>query len=245
MARYKTLWKWMLIPLLVMQAGIFYDYWGDFTENTWAVHVHYWLASLWYVFLISQPWLFAKNNLDAHRTWGIFGMALAGALAFTSISQLNRDIVYANFVRDNPGGIGPFEPWFFFMILLSEIVLISAFIIAVSMAIVRRKSAQDHAWWLVTTVFILMMPALARGLQAVWIAIYGFDVATTNVVMQPLYLSQAILIAMTLGAAWWLGKVRHPATYLAVGANIIAVFVMEPISKIPQVQELLRAIIAA
>lgn len=244
MNRFERLWVWMIIPMIVMQAGIFYDYWGDFSDNTWAVHVHYWIATLWYLFLITQPWLFAKGRMALHRTWGIIGMFLAGALAFTSISQLNRDIVYANFIRDNPGGIGPFEPWFFFMIMLSEIVLISAFIASVMMAIVKRKSMEDHAWWLASTVFILVMPALARGLQGVWIGIYGFDPETTNVVMQPIYLSQVIIIAMTLVAASWLGKLRHPATFLAVGANA-AVFAMEPISKVAAVQEFFRMIIAA
>ena len=243
MAKYKTLWKWMIIPLLVMQAGIFYDYWGDFSENTWAVHVHYWLASAWYVMLMSQPWLFAKGNLDAHRTWGIFGMALAGGLAFTSISQFNRDLTYANAARDNPADWLPFTEWFFIMILLFELILITSFIVAVSMSILRRKSAEDHAWWLVSTVFILLMPAVARGLEALWIAIYGFDTTEADLVMDPLYVSQGFIIALTLASAAWLGKLRHPATYLAVGANA-ALFLMVPVSKIQGVQELLRTIIA-
>jgi|GEM_PF-6998511 len=41
-SRYKSLHLWMLLPMLFMQAGIFRDYWGDFTENAWSVHVHYW-----------------------------------------------------------------------------------------------------------------------------------------------------------------------------------------------------------
>jgi len=244
MERHKTLWLWMIIPMITMQAGIFYDYWGDFGQNTWAVHVHYWIASLWYLFLITQPWLFSRGLIESHRTWGIIGMFIAGAMAFTSISQLNRDIVYANFVRDNPGGIGPFEPWFFFVIMLTEIVLISSFIIAVLMAVIQRKSTKDHAWWLVSTVFILVMPALARGLQAVWIAIYGFSPEVDIVVMPPLYLSQVLIIVMTLGAAKWFAQLKHPATWLAVGANA-TLFVMEPIARTPEVQEFLRMVVKA
>ena len=122
----------MIVPMVAMQATIFVDYWGDFSENTWAVHVHYWIATAWYLFLISQPWLYARGRMSAHRTLGILGVGLAGAFAFTSISQLNRDLVYANYAAENPGGLGPFEPWFFYGIMISEIILISAFIAAVS-----------------------------------------------------------------------------------------------------------------
>jgi len=49
MEPFKRVWPWMIIPMIAMQATIFYDYWGDFARNTWAVHVHYWLASTWFV----------------------------------------------------------------------------------------------------------------------------------------------------------------------------------------------------
>lgn len=162
MERYKRVWPWMIIPLIVMQMTIFVDYWGDFASNTWAVHVHYWLATVWYLFLISQPWLFAKGNIATHRTWGIIGIFIAGGFAFTSISQLNRDLVYADYVSENPGGIGPFEAWFFMGIAMVEIILITGFIVAVLMAILQRRSLEDHAWWMMSTVFIVSSPPSAE-----------------------------------------------------------------------------------
>ncbi len=244
MERLKRVWLWMFVPLVLMQATIFVDYWGDFADNTWAVHVHYWIATLWYVFLISQPWLHAHGHMEAHRTMGILGIGLAGAFAFTAISQLNRDLVYANYVAENPGGIGPFEPWFFLGVAISEIVLISAFIVAVVMAVMNRKNVLDHSWWLISTVFIVMMPAMGRGLQAIWIAIYGFGPDIKIVVMQPLYLAQALIIAMTLATAVYLKQLRHPATYVAVGANIIVLF-LEPLGRSSFLEGVLRTIIKA
>jgi len=44
--RYNGLYLWMIIPMAIMQVGIFHDYWGDLTDNAWAVHIHYWTASL-------------------------------------------------------------------------------------------------------------------------------------------------------------------------------------------------------
>lgn len=169
---------------------------------------------------------------------------MAGAFAFTSISQLNRDIEYANFVTENPGGIGPFDPWFFMGIAIAEIILISAFIAAIIMAVLNRKRLHDHSWWLVSTVFIVMFPAMGRGLQAIWIAVFGFDVDIDVVVMTPLYLSQFIIIAMTLAAATYLKVLRHPATYLAIGVNA-AVFFMEPLGRSEILQTVLRTAIKA
>ncbi|MEM6858843.1 MAG: hypothetical protein AAF559_13335 [Pseudomonadota bacterium] len=243
MQPYKSLWAWMIGVMVIMQAGIFMDYWGDFTRNTFAVHVHYWNATAWYVFLIAQPWLFSKNRIDAHRTWGMIGLLMAGAMILLSVSQLFRDIIYANFARDNPGDMGPFEPWFFFQIMMIEMVLISAFAVAVIMAIVKRKSPTDHAWWMTSTAFILIMPALGRGIQNVWIGIYGFTPENKSALTTPMYLCQFLIIGLTLLFAWRFGKTRHPATWLAIGANG-ALFVMEPIARSPAVQEFFRTYIA-
>ncbi|NQY15587.1 MAG: hypothetical protein HRT81_17290 [Henriciella sp.] len=234
----------MAIPFVAMQATIFVDYWGDFSKNTWAVHVHYWIATAWYLLLISQPWLFANGRMDAHRTWGVLGIGIAGAFAFTSISQLNRDIIVADYVIANPGGIGPFDAWFFMGIMFAEIILIVAFIAAIVMAVIKRHSLRDHAWWLVSTVFIVMFPAMGRGLQALFIAIYGFDPDIDIAVMPPIYIGQVLIILMTVGVAAYLKVLRHPATYLAVAANL-SVFLMEPLGRSAFLDDIARIIIKA
>ena len=81
MSKYRTLYLWMIIPMVLMQLGIARDYWGDFTENTWAVHVHYWCATLWYAFLVVQPWLATHGRMELHRTNGMIGLFLAGGVA--------------------------------------------------------------------------------------------------------------------------------------------------------------------
>ena len=243
MQSYKNLWAWMLVPLVVIQAGIFMDYWGDFTRNTWAVHVHYWNATLWYLFLILQPYLFAKGKIESHRFWGLIGLLLAGAMILLSAGQFNRDIVYANFARDNPGGMGPFEPWFFFQVMMIEMILITAFAVQIIMAIVKRKSPEDHGWWMASTAFTLMMPGLGRGMQNLWLGLYGFTVENKAALYTPIYACQVIIIAMTLAFAWKLGKLKHPATILAVLANA-ALFALEPIARSADVQEFWRTLIA-
>ncbi len=114
MAKYKSLYLWMFLPMIFMQAGIFEDYWGDFTENAWSVHVHYWTGTVWYIFLIIQPYYATHGQLARHRTLGIIGMFMGGAVCLTALSMLYRDIETTKLIKEDPSRFGPFEGWFFF-----------------------------------------------------------------------------------------------------------------------------------
>jgi hypothetical protein len=240
LSRYRNLHLWMLIPMAVMQGGIFYDYWGDLTENAWAVHVHYWTATLWYLFLVVQPYYATHGQLERHRTYGIIGVFMAGGVAMTALGALHRDIVSAEQSLQMQDRFGPFEPWFFYGIAAIELVMMTAFIVAVIQAIRHRRSMHDHAWWLISTLFIIMMPALGRGLQFIWPALIGaFD---ASVVTAPLYLANAIIIGMLLWAARRYGRFNHPATWLAVGVNLFN-FLLVPLGKWSTMQEILKMMI--
>lgn len=237
--RYKDLYLWMLIPMFVMQAGIFYDYWGDLTDNAWAVHVHYWTATLWYIFLVLQPYYATHGQLARHRTNGIIGMFLAGGVAMTALSALNRDIVSAQLAAEKPGTFGQFVSWFFYGIAAIEPVMMAAFIVAVIQSIRHRKSVHEHAWWLISTVFIIMMPALARGLQALWALL--LDGSDLRILTVPIYATTAIILALLFWAARRYGKVKHPATWLALGVNLFNLL-FEPLGRWEWLQGVLRTV---
>ncbi|WP_074226379.1 hypothetical protein [Algoriphagus halophilus] len=241
MEKYKSLHKWMIIPLVLMQLGIFRDYWGDFTENAWSVHIHYITGTIWYIYLIIQPYYATHGMLEKHRTNGIIGMFLAGGVGITAFSMMYRDIRTAQLSMTEPDRFGPFEPWFFYGVASVEIIMILAFIYAVIKSILTRKSLEDHAWWLTSTVFLIMMPALGRGIQNVHIGIMIDD--WPNIPIMPsLYLTQAIIIGILLLAAWKFNKLKHPATYLAVAINLI-VCLLEPLGRSEAIQSFLTTII--
>jgi hypothetical protein len=121
MYKYKNLYKWMLLPMVAMQLGIFRDYWGDFSDNAWSVHIHYWTATIWYLFLIIQPYYVTHGQIAKHRTNGIIGFFLAGGVCITALSMLNRDIVSSESALKSPDRFGPFQPWFFFGVAAVEI----------------------------------------------------------------------------------------------------------------------------
>lgn len=241
MEKYKNLYAWMILPMVIMQAGIFMDYWGDFLDNAWAVHVHYWTGTVWYLYLIIQPYYATHGKLDKHRTNGMIGMFLAGAVCLTALSMMHRDIVSAENAAAMPERFGPFKPWFFFGVIVMEIVMMIAFAYAVIKSIIHRKELESHAWWLISTVFIIMMPALGRGLLVVNIGINADQWPDIDL-MPPMIVTEALIITLLMLTAWKYGKLKHQATWLAVAVNVFNLF-YEPIGKSEAVQLFLKALI--
>ena len=241
MTKYKSLHKWMLVPMLVMQLGIFKDYWGDFTENAWSVHIHYWTGTVWYLYLIIQPYYATHGQMAKHRTNGIIGMFLAGGVCLTALSMMHRDIMNTESAMAKPEIFGPFQPWFFFGVAVVEIVMMIAFGYAIIKSILHRKEIENHAWWLLSTVFVIMMPALGRGVQNIYVDIQRNNWPNINI-MYPVYFTQVLIIGMLLFGALKYDKLKHPATYLALGVNLF-IFFLEPIGKSESVQLFLKAMI--
>lgn len=241
MNKYKTLYIWIILPMVVMQFGIFRDYWGDFSDNGWSVHIHYWTGTIWYCYLIIQPYFATHGQLQQHRTNGIIGMFIAGGVCLTALSMMNRDIVNAEDALRQAEQFGPFQPWFFFGVAVLEIVMITAFGFAVIKSIIHRKQLENHSWWLISTVFIIMMPALGRGIQNVYVGIHIKEWPEINI-MAPIYMTHVIIIGMLLLGAWKYGKLKHPATYLAMAVNLF-IFLLEPIGKSEYIQLFLKTMI--
>lgn len=241
MNKYKSLWKWMIIPMVVMQLGIFMDYWGDFSDNAFSVHVHYWTGTAWYLLLIIQPYFVTHGQIERHRTVGIIGMFLAGGVCLTALSMLHRDVASADNAIANPERFGPFQAWFFFGVAAVEIVMMIAFGYAVIMSIVLRKEIENHSWWLISTVFLIIMPALGRGVQLLYVALNMQHMPNLDI-MPPLYFTQVLILGMIAVAAWKFGTLRHPATYLAAAVNVF-IFLLEPLGRSSSVQAFLRTIL--
>lgn len=239
--KYRSLHVWMIIPMILMQFGIFRDYWGDFSENAWSVHVHYWTGTTWYVYLIIQPYFITHGQVERHRTNGIIGMFLAGGVCITALSMLNRDLVNAQRAAEFVERFGPFQPRFFLGVAVVEIVMMTAFGYAVIKSIVHRRETENHAWWLISTVFIILMPALGRGVQNVYVGIYQSEWPNIDI-MIPIYISEALTIGVLLLVAWKYRRLKHPATYLALAVNLFNCLVM-PIGNQESVQMLLKTII--
>lgn len=227
--------------MVLMQLGIFRDYWGDFSDNAWSVHIHYWTGTIWYIYLIIQPYFASHSQMSKHRTNGIIGMFLAGGVCLTAFSMLHRDIVTAQKAIEMPDEFGPFQPWFFYGVAAIEIVMITAFGYAVIKSIIHRKQLENHSWWLISTVFIIINPALARGIQNVYLDMHIKDWPDINIMLS-IYFTQVLILGLLLLGAWKYSKFKHPATFLAAGVNLI-IFFLEPLGKSETIQLFLKTII--
>ena len=239
--KYRTLHLWMLIPMAFMQWGIFKDYWGDFRQNAWSVHVHYITGTIWYVYLIIQPWFATHGQMAKHRTNGIIGMFIAGGVCLTALSMMHRDLMNAERALAMPDRFGPFQPWFFYGVAAVEIVMMTAFGYAILKSIIQRKLVENHAWWLISSVFIIMMPALARGIQNTYVDMNMKSWPLIDI-MKPIYLCQFIIILMIVLAAWKYRKLKHAATWLAIAVNLFNVL-LEPLGRSESMQEFLKTIV--
>ena len=132
-------------------------------------------------------------------------MFLAGAVCLTALSMMHIDIETTEKYLAAPEQFGPFQPWFFFGVAAVEIVMMTAFGYAVIKGILHRKEIENHAWWLISTVFIIMKPALGRGIQNVYVDIHSKDWPDIEI-MLPIYFTQMLIIGMLLLGAWKYGK---------------------------------------
>jgi hypothetical protein len=239
--KYRTLHLWMLIPMAFMQWGIFKDYWGDFRFNAWSVHVHYITGTVWYIYLVIQPYFATHGQMPRHRTNGIIGMFIAGGVCLTALSMMHRDLLSAEHSAAAPERFGPFQPWFFLGVAAVEIVMMVAFGYAVIKSIIHRKQVENHAWWLISSVFIIMMPALGRGVQNVLIKFQLSKWPDVDI-MSSIFLAEGIIIVLLLLSAWKYKKLKHPATWLAIAVNLFNLL-LEPLGRSESVQEFLKTIV--
>jgi hypothetical protein len=168
-------------------------------------------------------------------------MFIAGGVCLTALSMMHRDIESTQLALAKPEQFGPFQPWFFFGVAAVEIVMMTAFGFAIMKSIIHRKEIENHAWWLISTVFIIMMPALGRGIQNVYVDMHIKEFPNVNIIL-PLYYTQILIIGMLILGAWKYGKLKHPATFLALGVNLF-ILLLEPIGRSENVQLLLKTLI--
>ena len=239
MERYRSLHLWMLIPFILMQVGIFVFYWPTFSEEYWGVHIHYWLATVWYLFLITQPYYATHGKLEKHRTNGIIGFFIAGGVVFSAIVMLMGDMRNAALIEADPSSSN-LTPEFLYGVVVIELILTAAFIYSIVQAIIKRKDLEEHAWWLIAGIFYIMMPAVGRG--------FFFVIAVLNggIFNVPLYvpnvIATGVIILLLLLFAWKYKKLNHQATWIGILINLTTL-VHEAIGSSETVQTVLKAMI--
>jgi hypothetical protein len=146
---------WLLIPFFITVLGFYPSYWSRFVDSPLSWHLHGLSATLWYLLLIAQPYLYNTGKLTSHRTLGMIGFFLAGFVAASALAVIKGhikdldpelDIIYR----------------YRYSLSLTDFIYIIGFMFSVVMSIVNRKDVVKHGTWLISSVFWVISPATDR-----------------------------------------------------------------------------------
>ena len=211
MNKYKNAHRWLVITFIVVLLGFLRGYWSNFAEESFGHHLHMFSALIWFGFLMAQPWLATRGQMKRHRRNGMIGLFVAGLVVASAMLMLPGNIEDAQGIPDG-GFVGA---TFLYGITFFDLITIIAFAVCIVMAILRSKQLDNHAIWMVSTVYCILGPALARMLVRPVGWLYGFEGLTF---IEVLYFSQPIMMAVIAFTAWRL-KNLHPALILAFTVN--------------------------
>ena len=211
---YRNAHKWLVIPIVVIFIAFTPLYFASFTSEPWAYHVHALSAIGWYLLMITQPYLATHGKIRNHRKWGIAGMLVAGAFVASGLSITPTNVYFGL-----SGGFPPvFPAEFFFGLTLTETLAMVGFAVSVIMAIVKSKIPEEHATWMLGTVFFGFMPA---WLRLSMFPAFAFDIEMSTTAA--LSVSIPIFVAVILYVGYRIGKLRHPMVLASVVVTILMI----------------------
>ncbi len=215
---YKHAHKWLIIPIVIIFIAFTPQYFRTFFSEPWGYHLHALSAIAWYVLIMIQPYLATHGKIKAHRFWGMVALFIAGGVVFSALSITPTNIYF--------GQIGGFEPVFpaafFYGLTFTETLAIMGFGVAVIMAIKNSKKPDEHAIWMISTVFFGLMPAWGRLAMFPSLMSGSTDVDITRVMM----IAVPIFLSILAFVAYKLNKLTHPAIILAGLVNVTMLFII-------------------
>ncbi len=211
---YANAHKWLLIPIIVILIAFTPLYFATFTSEPWAYHTHALSAIAWYALMITQPYLATRGKLHSHRRWGMAGLLVAGAFIATGISITPTNVYFGQI-----GGFPPvFPAEFFYGLTFTETLAMVGFAVSVSMAIVNSKRPDEHAIWMLGTVFFGFMPAWLR-LSMFPAFAFGIEMSTTTALM----VSIPVFVAVILYVGYKIRKLTHPMIIASAGVTALMI----------------------
>lgn len=233
--QYRNAHKWMLIPWIIIIIAFTPQYFMTWSTEPWPYHLHALSAMAWFALLLYQPYLATHGKLKQHRLLGMIGLFLAGAVVFSALSIVPTNV----FIGAVDGGQPFFPSSFFYGLVFTETIQVLGFGLAVIMGVVNSKKTDEHAIWMLSSLFFGFMPAWARFVmfpllfldeQTQWM-----DAQTCLNIGIPLFILVVVLIGYRLQ------KLKHPAIILSILFVFIMLFTI-PIGEIEWYRELVTRI---
>lgn len=219
--QYRNAHKWMLIPWIIILIGFTPQYFLTWLSEPWPYHLHAISAMSWYLLIVFQPYLATHGRLNQHRLWGMIGLFIAGAVVFSALSIVPTNVYF--------GAIGGFEPVFpasfFYGLVLTETLQVIGFGFAVIMAIINSKKIEEHALWMISTLFFGLMPAWGRLVMFPVLLTDG-EISWLNT-QSSLNIGISIFILVIIYIGYRLKKLKHPAILLSLFLVFLMLFTIQ------------------
>lgn len=141
---------WLTLPFFIAIGGFSFSYWVKFSDVPFRYHVHGLTATLWYIILIIQPYIYSKKNIQLHKTIGKFSLIIAGAVFASSLLMLPHLFSLGfplSVVRT---------------IIFQDSCTIIGFIVSVCLAVKNSKNISVHGRWMIVSAFWPLGQALFR-----------------------------------------------------------------------------------
>ena len=213
---YKNAHLWLLIPFAIILLGFAPSYWLRFSEVPWRQHLHGLTATLWFILLIAQPYLITRGNNRQHRLYGMFALFIAGGVVLSALGAIPYNLTNEWMSDTVKYGLS-----------FIDVIVIIGFAIAVLMAVKTASNVNDHAQWMVSTVFWAILPGLFRLVNLVQgLALDGGRLLDASQVLAMI----GVLNIIVLGYLMFRGRRANPA-YLAAAIGSVVYFVALPIGQ--------------
>ncbi|MEM7280367.1 MAG: hypothetical protein AAF438_01870 [Pseudomonadota bacterium] len=211
---YRNAHKWLVIPIIVILIAFGPLYFATFTTEPWAYHMHALSAIAWYLLMITQPYLATRGRIKDHRKWGMLGLLIAGSVIISSLTITPTNVYFGHI-----GGFPPsFPAEFFYGLTFTETLAIIGFAVSVVMAIIKAKVPDEHATWMLGTVFFGFMPAFLR-ISVLPVFVLDIDMSTTSALM----VFAPIFVSIIFFVGYKIGKLTHPMILSSVIVTVMMV----------------------
>ncbi len=186
--------------------GFARSYWLAMADAPFRQHLHGLTATAWFVLLILQPWLVTHGHGARHRVVGMFALLLAGAVIASGLAAIPYNLVNERLPEIARYGLS-----------FGDVILVSGFTTSVVFGVINARSVEDHAHWMIATVFWALPPATFR-LGMTLVLASGIE-NPGNVA--PLVLIGAGLVNLpVLLFMTWRERRVHPAYLLAAAGSL-------------------------
>ncbi len=218
LAKYRNTHLWLLVPFGIVMLGFMPSYWLEFTEAPWRHHLHGLTATAWFLLLIVQPYVITRGHVARHRLFGMFALILAGGVVASGLAAIPFNLTSETLPSAARYGLS-----------FGDVVLVGGFAASVAMAIRTVRQTDDHAHWMIASVFWALPPATFRLLIPVGIAMSSGPPDFDS--LAPKLLGGAGVINLVfLALMMWRDKRLHPA-YVLAAIGSLCMFILLPVGQ--------------